>query len=82
MERFLSIFHHEPPSTTPSLMVQEDTPPLYASFAQAGKKIMNKYFSKLRSQWSMLDRFQCNCDGDLVAVAEAKTFVTLRIFHD
>lgn len=28
-------------------MVQEDTPPLYASFAQAGKKIMNKYFSKL-----------------------------------
>ncbi|WKY07409.1 hypothetical protein Q1695_007115 [Nippostrongylus brasiliensis] len=85
MQRLLSIFHRDLPTTTtttaPSLLMQEDAP-LFAPFAEMGKKIVSKYLDELRSQWNALDRFRCQCDGDLTGVTKAKSFVTLRITHD
>ncbi|KAK5969521.1 hypothetical protein GCK32_010089 [Trichostrongylus colubriformis] len=79
MDRFLSIFHHEPSSTTPPM---QDDPPLYAPFAKFGRRIMDQYYNNLRTKWNFLDRFQCSCTGNLVDIPRAKSFITMRVAYD
>ncbi|CAB3410070.1 unnamed protein product [Caenorhabditis bovis] len=46
------------------------------------QKMLSKYFKKWRSEWSILDRFECVCQGDLVELLKAKTFINIQIAHD
>ncbi|KAL6738121.1 hypothetical protein Aduo_011703 [Ancylostoma duodenale] len=81
MDRFLSLFRKEPVTTTPSFLVQEDSP-MQSPIANLGKRIINKYFNKLKSQWNLLDRFVCSCDGDVLAILNAKTYITMSLVHN
>ncbi|EYC37414.1 hypothetical protein Y032_0793g2385 [Ancylostoma ceylanicum] len=81
MDRFLSLFRGDTATTTPSFLVQEDSP-MQSPITNLGKRIINKYFNKLKSQWNLLDRFVCSCDGDVLAIMNAKTYITMRLVHD
>ncbi|CAJ0604193.1 unnamed protein product [Cylicocyclus nassatus] len=82
MDRFLSLFREEPTttttqSTTQEFLVQEDSP-----ITDLGKQLFYKYVEKLRAQFGFLDRFICSCEGDLAAVLNSKTFISMSLIHD
>uniref|UniRef100_A0A8R1I210 Uncharacterized protein n=1 Tax=Caenorhabditis japonica TaxID=281687 RepID=A0A8R1I210_CAEJA len=51
-------------------------------FMRFAYKFLANYFKKLRGQWTILDRFECICDGDLVELLNSKTFINIQITHD
>ncbi|KAF1756908.1 hypothetical protein GCK72_013362 [Caenorhabditis remanei] len=51
-------------------------------FLKLAYKMMAKYFKKFRGEWTILDRFECICDGDLIELLKSKTFINIQVAHD
>ncbi|KAK6746644.1 hypothetical protein RB195_000115 [Necator americanus] len=81
MDRFLALFRKRSTTPSPSFLVQEDSP-LQSTITNFGKTMISKYLNKLKSQWNLLDRFVCSCDGDVLPVLNAKTYITMSLMHD
>ncbi|CAO4373131.1 unnamed protein product [Caenorhabditis nigoni] len=84
--------HTVPPTTTTTSRPTTTEDPVALPFEEAAAgnnvflklayKMMAKYFKKFRGEWTILDRFECVCDGDLIELLKSKTFINIQIAHD
>ncbi|CAL2039716.1 unnamed protein product [Caenorhabditis brenneri] len=84
--------HTVPPTTTTSRPTTTTEDPVSLPFDEAAAgnnvflklayKMMANYFKKFRGEWTILDRFECVCDGDLIELLKSKTFINIQVAHD
>ncbi|CAI2350609.1 unnamed protein product [Caenorhabditis sp. 36 PRJEB53466] len=70
------------PATVDPLALPYDEGTGNSVFVRLAYKIMAKYLKKFRGEWSILDRFECVCDGNLIELLNSKTFINIQIAHD
>ncbi|CAD6191965.1 unnamed protein product [Caenorhabditis auriculariae] len=70
------------PFSEPLNDLNEDSSLLSSTLYRLGRKIFGRYYQKLRAELTRLDRFECLCDGKLLDVLKAKTFININIAHD
>ncbi|CAI5448756.1 unnamed protein product [Caenorhabditis angaria] len=71
-------------TTTPSNLLAEpfDEALNNSSFLWFAGKMLEKYFRRFTKEMHIFDKFECVCDGDLIALTRSKTFINIKITHD